>query len=174
MQGSALCLFAPLTWLVVGLHAGCTGMPAVDYNFDPDTDFSRWHEYAWAPSQAPRLEGARVDDRALDERIKRATDASLASRGFSKVELAEADFLVAYSVRLEDRTLHFDALPQRWGDGPQDFEYKVGTLSILIADPNSERMLWRGSLQSEVDTQSPGKRVERAVARILEPFPPRP
>ena len=162
-----------LASISLGVAAGCATLPPVDHDFDPDTDFSALHGYAWAPSADLQLDDDRINVLALSGRIERAVSASLSSRGFSKVDRAKADFLVTYSVGLEDRVHHFDSVPERWGDdGAWDYEYKVGTLVISFTEPGTERVLWRGALQSEVDRNTPGARVESAVARILEGFPP--
>lgn len=166
---------ALLASICLGISGGCAGLPPVDQEFDRDTDFSAWHDYAWAAPGELSLDDDRVDVAALSRRIEQAVDRILASRGLSRVEPAEADFRATYSVGLEDRVHHFDAAPRKRGDsGPWDYEYKVGTLVISFTGPDDEEVLWRGALHSEVDQKTPGARVESAVARILEGFPPRP
>ena len=162
---------AVLGWVLV-LLAGCSMLAPVDYRFNPDFDWSASGRWAWAPMKAPEIADERVDEKKLDERIRAAVAANLASKGWNEAGASQASVLVGYSVGLEDRTYHGDTLPRRWGDGPFDISYEVGTLQIVLIDPANERVLWSGTYQSEIDSRTPGKRVDRAVDWVLEGFPP--
>lgn len=68
-----------------------------------------------------------------------------------------------------------------WGGNVQEthtYEYDEGTLIIDFIDPKTWNLVWRGSALAEVnraaDPEKKRKRVDEAVRRILERFPPGP
>jgi len=158
--------------LALGLLGACSTLAPVDYKFNPDVHWAQQKAFAWAPMKTPEIADERVDATVLDGRIRAAVEADLAVKGLHKVASDAADFLVGYTVGLEDRTYHGDALPRRWGDGPFELSYEVGTLQILLIDPDSKNTMWSGTYQSEIGTSTPGKHVARAVSWVLEGFPP--
>src|SRR5580693_6920277 len=63
----------------------------VRYNFDKDTDFSKFKTYKWVV-----LKGATPVDDLTDKQIKDAIDAQLATKGLSKVDSDDANLFVGY------------------------------------------------------------------------------
>jgi len=168
---------APLAALVsavaLTLLGGCSTLPPVDYTFNPDIAWRELRTFAWAPMRKPELGDERIDEAALDRNIRTAVEENLAGHGMERTEEHEADVLVSYAVGLEDRTFQGDALPLRWGSGPLEVHYEVGTLELVLLDPASQHVIWSGQYRSEIGTGTPGSRVDRAVDWVLAGFPPR-
>ena len=70
-------------WMAILLTVASTTPSAQDvrYNFDKDSDFSKFKTYEWVV-----LKGATPVDDLTDKQIKEAVDAQLAAKGLSKVE----------------------------------------------------------------------------------------
>src|SRR5690348_14059084 len=63
----------------------------VRYNFDKDTDFSKFKTYKWVDLK----DAAKLND-LTDKSIKDAIDAELATKGLTKVDDDKADLYVGY------------------------------------------------------------------------------
>ncbi|HEX5077292.1 MAG TPA: DUF4136 domain-containing protein, partial [Gemmatimonadaceae bacterium] len=96
-----------------------------------------------------------------------------------------ADVLVAYGVGLA-RNLEINGSSSGWG-GPlyrgnrtgsaRTEEVVTGTLVVAMADPETKSVVWRGVASKDLDQNaSPDKRdknLNKAVARMLEKYPPK-
>jgi hypothetical protein len=178
----------PLSWaaaaaVTVSL-AGCSGM-SIRSDYNPQADFSRYSTYAWLP--APQTGDPRVDNAILEGRIKTAVDQTLAERGYGQVAADQATFWVGYHLSIEgqmDVTSVNSYYGYGWGPwyyGPsyQDTQvryYDQGTLLIDIVDAQVKELVWRGTAEAEVQREmNPEKRQQRvneAVGKILDRFPP--
>jgi hypothetical protein len=177
-------LVASLLILGVALGVGCSGVSVVT-DFDPDVEFTGFKKYAWLPDERPGGD-PRLHNDLIDAVVRRSVDGSLAERGFEKVPLASADFLVTYylglETRIDVRTVHssFRYSRRGWsgsvGTDTRVRQYERGTLLIDVLDPSSRRLVWRGSADSRVSSRSdPARRdqqIDDAVRRILDRFPP--
>ncbi len=164
--------------------AGCSGM-SIRSDFNPQADFSRYSTYAWLP--APQTGDPRVDNAILESRIKTAVDETLSAKGYRQVAADQATFLVGYHLSIEGR---MDATtvnsyygygwgPWYYGPGYQNTQvryYDQGTLLIDIVDAQAKELAWRGTAEAEVRSEmTPEKRQQRvneAVTKILQRFPP--
>lgn len=149
---------------------------SVTYDFDRSADFSRFRTYSW-------VRGTNLNDELNHQRIIRAVDAQLASRGFSKVDAsANPDALVAYHASF-DRNLEING--SGWGGyrfaGPRSGtarveEVVVGTLAIDMMDARTRNIVWRGMAAKELDAKaSPEKRdknITKAAEKIFKNYPP--
>ena len=173
-------------WLLVG----CAGVE-VEIDHDKSYPFQSLKAFTWMPDTDKRKGDPRVYNDLADARVKNAVQAELIAKGYRKVEAeAEADFMVGYHSLLQDKmsakTVNdFYGYQGVWSNGywyqpglPQTYvyEYEQGTLLLDIVDAESQRLVWRGSAQAELDRNpSPAKREKRlknAVAEILKGFPP--
>ena len=173
--------------LVLGLAlAGCSTF-MIDTDYDPDADFSAFQTYDWAPAESESPKDPRVQNDLLEGRVHDAVDAELSSRGFTRVaEGATPDFWITYHAGVEakiDVTTIQQAYPyyrgySRWGGYSETYvrNYDEGTLILDVIDPKTERLVWRGSAQAQVQDRSTPerreKRVRDAVHAILARFPP--
>ena len=165
--------------------AGCSGM-TIQSDYNPQADFSRYSTYAWLP--APQTGDPRVDNAILEGRIKTAVDRTLAEKGYRQVAADQATFWVGYHLSVQgqmDVTTVNSYYGYGWGPwyyGPgysqntQVRYYDQGTLLIDIVDAQARELVWRGSAEAEVRTdmtqEQRQQRVNEAVSRILQRFPP--
>src|ERR1700712_967348 len=84
----------------------------VRYNFDKDTNFSKFKTYRWVA-----IKDAKPVDALTDKQIKAALDAQLATKGLSKVEGDNADVFVAYQAAIGSEK-QFTSFNSGWGYGP--------------------------------------------------------
>ncbi len=149
----------------------------VKHDYDTDIDFAPLKTFSWMVKPARATSKAGL----YDKRIKSAVNSQLEAKGFEKKPI-NSDFIVAYHVGVKERIN-----VQDWGYGygrrryyrGRDIrvqQYTQGTLILDIVDAQTKQLIWRGTAQGAVDpSASPQERQERlneAVSKILEKFPP--
>jgi hypothetical protein len=180
-----------VTMLMALLLQGCATGAHVRVDYDQKANFSALRSYAWAPMTIEeRQEKSR--NSLTHERIRSAVDSYLAAHGYAKVDEAQADFLVAHSVTVEQRTqvqstqmsVGYGRYGARGGIGvaygiPIEstvYQYKVGTLIIDIIDTRQKRLVWRASgertLGEDLTPEERTKIIDTTVGEILGRFPP--
>jgi len=161
------------------LLASCAPM-RVDSYVQRGLDVRQYHTYAWAPPDTFSTGDPRLDNNTFfSERIQRAVDGHLRRKGFERVDGRQADFLVHYHARVEQRLNSADLRIAEPGCHPEDcrpFVYDAGTLLIEIVDSRTNRLVWRGwaerGLDGVIDNQTwMDAVVDDAVRRIMERFP---
>jgi hypothetical protein len=171
-------MFVGVLLLTLG---GCTQI-RVHSDFDPRADFSRLQTYGWLPDLKATTD-PRLDSALLDRRVREAVDRHLAAKGYRKVDHDAPSFRVAYHVylRRQSQTVSEPIGPYsyRWwgGMGPTySYQYDEGSLLVDVIDPQSNALMWRGAATAIIDPRASVKereeRVDRAVASLLEKFPP--
>jgi len=174
--------------LLAALGIGCSTSIEVHTSHHPSADFSNRTSYAWLP-RSPTGD-PRLDDEALDERVRTAVEAELAAKGLTKT--AESpQLLLAHQVvlRSETRVSRFDDPDSVWdkdyvpridpSSDEAEFErdYDVGILVLEFSNPETKVVLWRGSANTEADLRDPSRKrdriVQEAVRAMLAGFPPR-
>lgn len=145
--------------------------------------------FAWV--EPPEVEGASpfADNTLLRKRVRFAIEAELAERGFQSTdEPGDADFLVTYSVILEER-LKVDGYSASAGGAYGNHyggfgsihsttsirNYQESTLIIDFLDPGNDDLVWRGwgtGIVRTRDRNSRRDRLEKGVKAILDAFPP--
>ena len=178
-----------LTTLLLGLLlAACASSPRAKFDFDPQTDFSRYRTFAMAapPSEAPAaLPGY---SELAGQEMNRDLAAELVAKGLQETEEASADLVVAFKLAGEARSdVRSTPSPSprgagRYGDwygvgwydnNTHTVNYVVGTLIVDVFDRASQELIWHGwssvSLYSSKDADSKRSGVIRAV---MSGFPP--
>ena len=178
--------------LVLMTLVGC--VPAhVQVDSDPTTRLIGLETYAWAPDSPPSGD-PRLDDVSLATSIRDAVSRQLKARGYVP-QPANADFVVKYEVTLENKR-EVRRVTQLFGQGPtsgqpygqgldwfqsgfsETFErqYDTGSLILDMLHPETGQRLWRGIATAEIRLSARPEeqkvQVERAVKRLLSPFPP--
>lgn len=164
----------------------CISAP-ISVQFDREEDFSALRRFAWYPSRTPTQTEKRRRFPEQFAAADRAVEMRLMERGYQKVPLEAADFLVLCQLSLERR---FDTRtvnePYRMHGSEwevhrvvtreETIEYKRGTVLVDVLDARSRRLVWRGSSSSrlDVDQVPTPERVEKRVSEILAKFPPKP
>lgn len=169
----------------------------ISTDYDPAARFSNMKRYAWLPEPQKKTGDPRIDDNTLlQQRIRRAVDAELAAKGYTRAD-ADADFLVGYHVSLDKRR-SVQVLNDYYGYGPgwgyrygsvyrplgyvgppetYVYEYEQGTLILDIVNPADRALMWRGAARDEVHFQNTPEeseaQIREAVKAMLERFPPK-
>jgi hypothetical protein len=180
-----LSLFA----LAIGL--GCSSLK-VSSDWDTEVDYSKIRSYAWI-GQGSGVEAAEGTSSLLDQRIRRAVQETLSSKGFSEVSRQQADVLVSYHIGIE-RKLDVQTVHRGYGYGYGGYgryrgygagggysetrvtEYDEGTFLLDLVEPQKMELIWRGSAQSRISSKtSPEEREQRVrevVEKVLAQYPP--
>ncbi len=184
-------LFAWMVTLL--LVSSCALGQDVRYNFDKDTDFSKFKTYKWV-----EIKGATQPDAITDKQIKEAFDTQAATKGLSKVEGDDADLFVGYQAAIgtEKQFTSFSSGMggPGWGygggwygggwyggggmtttSGSTSTIYK-GQLSIDMYDSAHHDLVWRGVASKTLDPKAkPEKReknLNKAMAKLMKKYPP--
>lgn len=151
----------------------------VKYNAMPGTDFSKFKTYKWVT-----IEGRAYPDQIVDQQIKQAIDAQLVTKGLTKTDSDDADLYVGYQVSVsqekEWNAYNTGGASWRWGGGTAtatSSTINVGTLGFDVYDRANKQLIWRGSatktLNPPKEPEKRQKNLEKAVAKLLQDFPPR-
>ncbi len=179
-------------WTVFGLClllllAGCAQVQ-VSQDYMQGYDFSRYHSYSWKKNAQAGSNDYQVNNPLMQERFRRAIDATLSGRGY--VQAAVADFAISYDYSVQTR-LDYEPLRPSVGIGYGRYydygfwgvdtnygiyQYDVGVLVIDIFDSKTGEAVWRGTGSQLATTFSTPEEattyVQRMVADVLAQFPP--
>ena len=185
MEGKPVKTTLALILLVFLLLTSCTSV-RLGLDYDTSFTFSSLKTFAWHP-EVLNEDNRNLRNPLIDARIRTAIEETLISKGYEKVLLNSADFLVAYHYSVE-RRLQVSTMNSTFGyssgasGGSIGFqssvsEYNEGILVIDIAEAEAKALVWRGSGTRRVSTSNnPDKvteKVNRAVSEILSQFPPK-
>jgi hypothetical protein len=175
--------------LLPALLAACASGPQVD--FDPQADFSRLTTYSWAPPPQGGAD-ARGVSALMDERIRASVDEQLQARGLRLLP-ENADLRVSYVFLTQpSRVTRSPSASVGVGTSSRGSgvgvgigigipigggrEREEGTLILDLVDAQTDRLVWRGSLDRRIapsdDPEQTRRRVAEAVAELLSEFPP--
>jgi len=164
----------------------CGSSIEVHHDWDQRADFNSYRTFAWLDQPVDKASGdARVATQSndlLDQRVKRAVNSELVSKGLV-VNSDSPDLVVVYHTGLQDKVNVTDwgytYGGRYWGYGGRDidvYSYQQGTLIVDLIDFNRKELVWRGSAQKALDTNpSPeqiDKTIQEAVKRIFSRYPP--
>ena len=182
-----------LFFSLLGLFLATTAAVGQDvrYNFDRQTNFSKYKTYQWVViKDAPQLNSM------VDKQIKDAIDAELATKGLTKVEGDTADLFVGYqtSIDKEKEFTSFTSGAGYWGYGGgwyrggwygpggmstttgETSTIYVGQLVVDMYDSANKSLVWRGLASKTLDTKAKPdkqqKNLAKAVKKLLKNYPP--
>ena len=173
------------------LFAGCAQVQTGS-EIDAEADFSALRTYGWLDNLDKPVEDVRLNDPRVRDTVRTAVEQSLASKGYEQVDRAQADFLVTWFGAIEKKIKkenidHFYA-PYGYGTLYRDpalntetprkiLEYEEGTIIIDIVDPQTRKVIWRGSGSGRIAEDQPEqtalRNLNRSIIKILAPFPAR-
>lgn len=161
----------------------------VRYNFDKNTDFSKYKTYKWVALK----DAARVNDIA-DKQIKDAVDSQLATKGLSKVDADDADLYIGYQVGMSTEK-QFTSFDSGWGAGPGWYRggwygggmggmatgststIYIGQLALDMNDRTKKELVWRGVVSKTIDPRAKPdkqtKNLNKAIAKLMRNYPPK-
>jgi hypothetical protein len=170
---------AVLGVLVVG--AGTVLAQDVSVNYVPGTDFSKYKSYKWV-----QIQGAEKPDQIIDSQITLAIDKALAAGGLTKVTGDKADLYIAYQIaytKEQQWTTYNVGGPYAWRYGggtgmATSSTIAIGTVALDMFDPAAKELVWKGkaskTLSNEKDPAKRQKNIDKAMAKLLKDFPPKP
>lgn len=161
----------------------------VRYNFDKDTDFSKFKTYKWID-----LKNAQKLNDLADKQAVAAIDAELAKKGLMRIDTDTADLFVGYQVAVGQEK-EFSSYSSDWGYGPgwgrggwyggggtgittgQTSTIYVGQLGLDMYDSAKHDLVWRGIASKTLDPKAKPdkqeKNLKKAVAKLLKNYPPK-
>jgi hypothetical protein len=175
---------------VVGLLlAGVAIAQDVRYNFDKDTDFSKFKTYKWVD-----LKGAQKINDIVDKQIKDAVDAQLATKGLTKVDADPADLFVGYQAAVGEEK-QFTSYSSDWGYGGGWYRggwygggmgsttttgststIYIGQLAVDMYDSANHDLVWRGLATKTIDPKAKPekqqKNLTKALTKLFKNYPP--
>lgn len=140
------------------------------YDYDRDTDFSRWTSFAWAPPGVPG--GSPTVDR-----LRRAVEDGFVAKGYARVERPDrADFLVTFRAAAWRETLVSESF--RGPGFGRDLGLQrvpTGALVVEVYDRRTRGLAWHGVVTDELagDPEKADRRTAKAVEKLLKKFPSR-
>jgi len=165
--------------LVLAFAAGQAAAQEVIYNFDQDTDFSKFRSYKWVD-----IKSVQQVDYATTRQITFTIDAELAQKGLLKTDSDQADLYIGYQTALSRETAWM-AYRDGWGYGPgwggglaaiAEASIHVGMLDLDIYAATEKKLVWRGAVSGAVDLnlnlEGSGKKIEKSVEKLLKNYPP--
>ncbi len=188
MKSFKTCVFIAL-FLILN---GCSSID-VKQDYNAEYNFNTLKTYNWLDTNPNVSSDSRVNNDLIKDRMTTSVEAALKAKGYTKVDRAEASFLVtwlgAIDKKLQVQTIDHYYRPYGYGSrgayapftnsGSRKTivsEYDLGTILIDILDPKEHKLIWRGTGQGIVHSgRSPEqitKGINNAVQQILEQFPP--
>ncbi len=183
--------------LVLGL-ASCASIQT-STNYDPNAvqALDTYRTYSWLPMK----DGSdpRIYNPIIQARVQQAVDGELQARGYQRVEPGQnPDFKVGWHGVIDEKVdvdiinSYYGYAWDPWYDpfyGPVAYggagiptatvrEYREGTLILDVVDGDSNKLVWRGTAESELSEHMSAERsqklINKAVDEMLERFPPEP
>lgn len=174
MRMTSLLLLA----LMLSPFASCSRV-AVSSDFDKSAKFDELQTYSWLPISEEKGD-PRLKNTLVMSRIQTAIANQLDLKGYKKVT-EKPDFLVAYHASVKERTYHRPGAYYGGGrasrhGGDMVGSFEEGTLIVDIVQPETQNLIWQGTAIKVVDTkddpETKTKRINDAVQKIFERFPP--
>jgi hypothetical protein len=176
--------FSIATLLLAGTALG----QDIRYNFDKNTDFSKFKTYKWVT-----LKDAAKPNELTDKQIVAAIDAELATKGLTKVDDDSADLFIGYQAGVGTEK-QFTSYNSDWGYGGgwyrggwygaggtgittgQTSTIYIGQLALDMYDSKNKDLVWRGVASKTIDPKAKPdkqeKNLKKAVAKLLKKYPP--
>lgn len=172
------------------LPVGAAIAQDVRYNFDKDTDFSKFKTYKWVDIK----DATKLND-LVDKQVKDAVDAQLATKGLTRVEDDTANLYIGYQAAVGQEK-QFTSYSTDWGYGPGWYRggwyggggmgssstygststIHVGQLAVDMYDSANHDLVWRGLASKTIDEKAKPdkqqKNLAKAVKKLLKNYPP--
>jgi Domain of unknown function (DUF4136) len=159
--------------------ATVTFAQTISFDFDKSVRFGDYTTYAW-------VEGTKVPDTLVHQRLVNAVDVQLALKGLRQVHAsAEPDVLVAYHASF-DRDLQITGFGTGWGGyrwggsrtaTARAEQILVGTMIVDLVDATTRTIVWRGTASKDIDVNAkPEKRdknITRTAEKLFKHYPPK-
>jgi uncharacterized protein DUF4136 len=161
----------------------------VRYNFDKNTNFSKFKTYKWVTLKDVQ----KVND-LVEKKILAAVDAQLASKGLIKTDAETADLYIGYQAAVSQEK-QFSSYSTDWGYGGgwygggwyrggmgsstttgQTSTIYIGQLALDMYDSANKSLVWRGVVSKTLDPKAKPEKQEKnlgkALGKLLKNYPP--
>ncbi len=180
---------------LMAVITGCSTV-LVQSDYDRQINFANFHTFDWTAQSDNAGSNAVQRNTLFERRLKKAVDKELTANGFQKQTEERPDFLIAYSIQVEDQV---NVLSSGYGYGGYGYRgyghgyghhrygyrsryyegsrlYAEVTLVLDFVDPESNNVIWRGLYKDEIDESGilimTEDKITKAVKKILKEFPP--
>lgn len=179
-------ILSTIILLLLGLSSALS--QDVRYNFDKNTDFSRFKTYKWVALK----DAAKLND-IMDKNVRDTIDAELSKKGLTKVDQDNADLYIGYQAAVGQEK-QFTSYSDGWGPGGgwygggwyggggmttttgQTSTIYTGQLALDMYDSANKDLVWRGVASKTIDPKAKPekqqKNLTKAVSKLLKNFPP--
>lgn len=180
-------LLATIALSLLALGTACA--QDVRYNFDKNTDFSKFKTYKWVEIK----DAAKVND-LMDKDIKSAIDTELATKGLTKVDGDDANLYVGYQGGIGTEK-QYTSYNSSWGYGPGWYgggwyggpsssmttgstsTIYIGQLAVDMYDSANKDLVWRGAASKTIDPKAKPekqqKNLAKAMKKLFKNYPPK-
>jgi len=176
-----------LSTLILFLAISCAFGQDVRYNFDKDTNFSKFKTYKWVI-----LKDAPTANDLVTKQLQDAVDAELATKGLTKIDDDTANLFIGYQAGVGQEK-QFTSFSSDWGYGRGWYRggwygpgggtttgststIYVGQLVLDMYDSANRDLVWRGvaskTLDSKAKPDKQQKNLAKAVKKLLKNYPP--
>ena len=165
--------------LILGFAAGHAAAQEVTYNFDRDTDFSKFFSYKWVD-----IKSEQQVDHLTAQQITTVVDNELAKRGLFKTDSDYADLYIGYQAALSRQTLWM-AYRDGWGYGPRwggglasiaEASVHARELDLDIYAAAEKKLVWRGAVSNAFDLGlslgNSETKIQKSAEKLLQNYPP--
>jgi hypothetical protein len=171
------------------LALGTARAQDVRYNFDKDTDFSKFKTYKWVELK----DATKVND-LVDKDIRSSIEQQLATKGLTKVDGDDANLYVGYQAGVGTEK-QFTSYNSGWGYGPGWYgggwyggpsssmttgstsTIYIGQLAVDMYDSANKDLVWRGVASKTIDPKAKPdkqqKNLQKAMAKLFKNYPPK-
>ena len=179
-----------LALLVIGTDNA--GAQDVRYNFAKDAKFSDYRTYKWVD-----IKGSDKVNELVQQQIKDAIEAELATKGLTKTDSDDADLYIGDQTAIGTEK-QFNSYSTGWGMGPgwgggwyggygyggmtsqtttgSTSTIYIGELTLDMYDSKNKDLVWRGVASKTIDPKAKPdkqeKNLRKAVAKLLKNYPP--
>jgi hypothetical protein len=176
-----------LSTLLLLVPISCAFGQDVRYNFDKDTNFSKFKTYKWVI-----LKDAPTANDLVTKQLKDRVDAELTTKGLTKVDDDTANLFIGYQAGVGQEK-QFTSFSSDWGYGGGWYRggwygpgggmttgststIYVGQLVLDMYDSANRELVWRGvaskTLDSKAKPDKQEKNLAKAVKKLLKNYPP--
>lgn len=150
------------------------------FDFDSETDFSRFKTYSWMPDMQVVPPYPEVDRSQVETALKEVVEDTLAARGMTRIDSGTPDVYVKFTAMLYYGYQAGVFESGASSDGP--FVQTDSSLSIeqdsqvivSFVEPATQETLWRGTSVDKIDKpRDLHKKARRQGQKLLEKYPPR-
>src|SRR5579864_6645335 len=151
----------------------------VRYNFDKNTDFSKFRTYRWVV-----IKNAPTANDLVTKQVREAVEKELATKGLTKIDDDSANLFIGYQAGVSQEK-EFTSFSSDWGYGAgggmsttrgSTSTIYVGQLAVDMYDSANHDLVWRGvaskTLDAKAKPEKQQKNMAKAVKKLLKNYPP--